>query len=74
MEEYYTVDEVSKALKVSRQTVYDWMRAGRLEYVIVGERRRIAKTALEAFIRKGNPADIGEDDQGQYIPDFAAAA
>ncbi len=74
MEEFYTVDEVAKALKVTRQTVYEWMRSGRLEYVIVGERRRISQSALQAFIKKGNPEDVGEDEQGHYVPGFAVAA
>ncbi len=74
MEEYYTVDEVAKVLKVTRQTVYDWMRSGRLEYVIVGDRRRISQSALQAFIKKGNPADIGETEQGQYVPGLAFTA
>ncbi len=72
MEEYYTVDEVAKSLKVTRQTVYDWMRSGRLAYVIVGDRRRIAQSDLNAFIRRGNPAEA-EDAEEIYSPALLAA-
>ncbi len=73
MEEYYTVDEVAKALKVTRQTVYDWMRSGRLTYVIVGERRRIPQSALNTFIRAGKPEDVGDDTEENRVPGLTLA-
>ena len=57
MDEYYTVDEVATLLKVTRATVYNWMRDGRLGYVVVGDHRRIPRAALEAFIKQPEPVD-----------------
>lgn len=54
-EKYYTVNDVARMLQVTRTTVYDWMRSGSLPYVIAGGRRRITASALQAFIRAGNP-------------------
>lgn len=63
MEQLYTVEEVALALKVTRQTVYRWMQSGALRYVVAGERRRISQSALDAFLKEGQPADIAEDTQ-----------
>ena len=60
-EEYYTIDEVAERLKVTRKTVYDWMRSGDLHYVQVGGRRRITGSALKAFIRQGKPEEVKGD-------------
>ena len=57
-EQYYTIDEVAERLKVTRKTVYDWMRSGELPYVQVGSRRRITGSALKAFIRQGKPEEV----------------
>ena len=61
-EEYYTVDEVAKRLRVSRSTVYNWMRDGSLPFVIVGKDRRITGTAIRAFVRPGKAEDVRDDD------------
>lgn len=51
-EEFYTVDEVTAMLRVTRKTVYDWMKAGRLPYVQAGLRKRlIPKEGLNQFKR-----------------------
>jgi excisionase family DNA binding protein len=50
-EEYYTIPEVAELLKVTRAAVYKWMAAGRLDYVYVGDDRRVSKAALAAFIK-----------------------
>ncbi len=60
-EEYFTIDDITKRLKVTRKAVYDWMRAGELGYVQVGQRRRIPASALRAFIRKGKPEELKEE-------------
>lgn len=56
-EEMFFVEEVAKKLRVTRKTVYDWMRDGRLEYVQVGGRRRITASALAAFIKSGRDTE-----------------
>lgn len=60
-EQYYTVDQVAKRFQVTRAAVYKWMRQGKLDYVIVGEDRRITSTALKAFVRPGGSEKIKED-------------
>ncbi len=57
MEDYYTIEEVAKKLRVTRTTVYRWMQSGALRYVMAGERRRIAQSALDAFLRDGKPEE-----------------
>ena len=72
-DEYFTVDEVAKRLKVTRKTVYEWMRGGVLRYVVVGERRRIPGSALAAFVRPGMPdEDFGQDDSQKKLAPLAA--
>lgn len=51
-EQFYTVNEAADILRVSRKTVYDWMKAGRLPYVQAGLRKRlIPREALDQFKR-----------------------
>ncbi len=77
MEEFFTVDEVAKLFKVTRTTVYEWMRTGALAYVQVGGRRRVTQTAINAFIREGRPEDVpeetGEQPENKYRPTLIAA-
>lgn len=58
---YYTIDEVAKQFKVTRQAVYNWMNAGDLAYVRVGAHRRVTRRALAAFVRAGVPGDAAGD-------------
>lgn len=69
MDELLFVDEVAQRLRVTRKTVYDWMRDGRLQYVVVGSRRRITQEALEAFIHAGNK----ENPEKKVMPGLIAA-
>ena len=46
----YTVDEAAQATRLSRDLLYDEMRAGRLAYLKVGRRRIITRQHLEAFL------------------------
>jgi excisionase family DNA binding protein len=73
MEEFYTVDEVAKMFKVTRTTVYEWMRSGALAYVQVGGRRRVTQSAINAFIKAGQPEDATESAEGNYSPALLAA-
>lgn len=50
MEKLYTVNEICTILHMSRDSVYRFMREGRLRYVIVGARRRVPQSALNTFI------------------------
>lgn len=53
MEQYFTVDQVAQMFGVTRVTVYEWMKSGRLAYVQVGGRRRVTQSAIDAFIQPG---------------------
>jgi excisionase family DNA binding protein len=52
MQEMYTPEEVAQKLKISRATVYIWLRQGRLKGVKVGDLWRIPEEALEEFLKK----------------------
>ncbi len=69
MEQFYTVEEVAAALKVTRQTVYRWMQTGALRYVLAGERRRVSQSALDAFLKEGQPE---EEDSGEQSANKSA--
>ena len=54
-EQYYTIEEVAKMLKVAYLTVYRWIRAGRLNAVKAGKQYRVKKEDLDVFFKiKGN--------------------
>lgn len=50
-EQYYSIEEVSKILKVAYLTVYRWIRAGELKAIKAGKQYRIAKSQLEDFTK-----------------------
>lgn len=62
MEDLLFVDEAAKLMRVTRKTLYDWMREGTLDYVMVGGRRRISRAALQKLIRPGGTT--GDDVEG----------
>ena len=73
-EKFYTIKQVGDLLGVHRTTIYDWMNSGRLAYVQVGERRRIAKSAHDAFIKAGTPARTDDEQpENKYSPALIAA-
>lgn len=65
-DEYYTVEEVAKRFKVTKAAVYKWMRAGELDYVIVGRDRRVTGAALKAFVKPGR-SKAREDRRALYL-------
>ena len=48
----YTVDEAAQATRLSRDLLYEEMRAGRLAYLKVGRRRIITRQHLDAFLTR----------------------
>lgn len=52
-ETFYTIEDVATKFKVTKAAVYKWMNAGTLDYVYIGEHRRITNTALQSFVRPG---------------------
>ena len=49
-EQYYTIQEVAKMLKVAYLTVYRWIQSGKLTSNKAGKQYRIKKTELDKFI------------------------
>lgn len=62
---WLTVPEAQTYLKVSKPTIYNLMRDGRLPfYYIVGTRqRRVKQTDLDALFRLGRPEDLDDGDE-----------
>ncbi len=57
--EFYTVPEVKKILKVTRQTVLNYIKKKELKGFRMGNQWRVSKEGLEAFIeRHSNDREI----------------
>ena len=48
----YSIEEAARVTGLSRNLLYDEMRAGRLAYLKVGRRRIITRQHLEAFLTR----------------------
>jgi excisionase family DNA binding protein len=72
-DDFYTIDEVAELFKVTRTTVYDWMKSEQLKFVKVGGRRRITRQAINEFIREGRPEDLESEDQKNQETELLAA-
>lgn len=51
-EQYYSIEEIAKMLKVAYLTVYRWIQSGRLVSYKAGKQYRIGKDELEKFMNK----------------------
>lgn len=47
---FYTADEVAELLKVTKQTVYRWVRDDHLKAHKLGKAIRVSKTDLKKFV------------------------
>lgn len=52
----YTLDEVAEVLKITRRTLYTYVKEGKLKAVKIGREWRVSENALQAFIEKGTDA------------------
>lgn len=50
----YTPEEAATQLKVSRRAVYQWLKAGRIRGLRVGQHWRISEDQLINFMQHGN--------------------
>lgn len=50
-DEYYSIDDVSKMLKVAYLTVYRWVQSKKLMAVKAGKQYRIKKVDLDNFTK-----------------------
>ncbi len=51
-DQYYSIEEVSKMLKVAYLTVYRWIQTKKLVALKAGKQYRIKKEDLEIFLKK----------------------
>lgn len=51
-EQYYTIEEVAKTLKVAYLTVYRWIQSGKLVAYKAGKQYRIKKLDLDKFLER----------------------
>lgn len=51
-DKYTTISEVTRELKVTRQTVSRWLRDGKIETEQVGREKLINRKSLERFLEK----------------------
>lgn len=49
----YTLEEVEGILKVTRRTIYNYIKGGQLKAVKMGKYWRVPQKALEDFIEHG---------------------
>lgn len=54
-----TTDEVAARLKVTKRTIYAWLKDGRLRGVKVGKFWRIWQADVDALLQRGEAADNG---------------
>ena len=50
----YTLQELADIMKVSRQTIYNYLRAGRLKATKYGKEYRILEEDMKEFIKNGH--------------------
>jgi excisionase family DNA binding protein len=51
MEKLYSVPEAADVLRISRWTIWAWLRSGRLRGAKVGDRRVIRESELHRLLR-----------------------
>jgi len=51
--EVYTLKEIEDLLHVTRRTLYNWIKGGKLKAFRIGKEWRVTKEALEEFTRQG---------------------
>ncbi len=50
-EQYYSIEEIAKMLKVTYLTVYRWIQSGKLKSHKAGKQYRIKQSDLDYFIK-----------------------
>ena len=69
IEQLYTAEEVAELGKVSRETVWRWMRQGKLRWVWFGTEKRIPASAVRAIVRSSDTG--GTLIENNTVPAFA---
>jgi excisionase family DNA binding protein len=59
-DQYYSIDEVARMLKVAYLTVYRWIRSGRLTALKAGKQYRISNDELTKFTKNKLPHELNK--------------
>ena len=63
----YTLDEVADIMKVTKRTLYNYIKAGTLHAVKMGKYWRVSEESLQAFISNGTPTvDANKRPENQH--------
>ena len=52
----YTLDEVADILKITRRTLYTYIKTGKLRATKIGRYWRVSEAALQEFVDRGTEA------------------
>lgn len=64
-EEYIKPSDIAKLLKVSRPTIYKWIKEGRMRGVRFGDDvLRVPRSSFDAFMRNANEATAAREKSG----------
>jgi excisionase family DNA binding protein len=65
-ENLMTVREVAQYLNLEKQTIYNWLRIGKLNgWRLVGRMWRFKRSEIEEWIRRGNNAERQDIETGE---------
>lgn len=53
IEKIYTLEEISDLIKITRRTLYDYVKTGKLKAVKIGRTWRVTEKQLEEFLSTG---------------------
>ena len=56
----YTTDEALEVLKVTRRTLYRYIKAGQIKAIRMGREYRITEDALKDFLERGTDSNYLE--------------
>lgn len=51
--EVYTLEEIEQLLQVTRRTIYNWIKSGKLRAFKVGRGWRVSRAELDRFMNEG---------------------
>lgn len=52
MEQYYTINEVAEMLKISRRTVEQYIRCGKIKAIVLGRVYRISESEVGRWVKR----------------------
>ena len=63
----YTTDEALEVLKVTRRTLYRYIKAGQIKAIRMGREYRITEDALKDFLERGTDSNYLEKLQKKQL-------